>query len=731
LSLKELRETLRDRRTIATLVLMPLLVYPILSLAFRQFLLSSFQHPSDLRWIIATASEEDWRRLMILVHRGNTLLEEQGSFSAARTSTQGGPILGAELGAADPPLDQIDFRITDDLEAALRKREIDLGVRLIQRADDPDAPRDARFTFQVVYRPNMPTSRQAADFVERRLRAVNDQFLRSRLIELGDTTRVPATWRLKPVADEEGHSFWLGTLVPLVLILMTITGAVYPAIDLTAGERERGTLEALMAAPVPRVALLLAKYVAVVAVAMLTAIVNLTAMTVTVASSGLAPTFFGDQGLTVGSIVIVFLLLVLFAAFFSAVLLSITSFARSFKEAQAYLIPLMLLSLAPGFLSVMPGLELNSLLSVMPLANIVLLARDVLSGRADFLWGAVAVITTALYGGLALALAARVFGSDSMLYGSQGSWSDLVRRPRQPLSQPTIAGALTTLAIVVPLFIIASGVLGQLQGVTMTAQLMGAAGMTILVFLVLPLGLARLQGLAVQPGFQLLSASPIAFIAAALLGATLWPLAYNLIVLCHDVGLATINMEKLAEARPALKNLVERWQAIPPPAIWLALAIVPAICEELFFRGYMLGALRGRVPAWLAIGLTAAIFGLFHASVFGLIAIERVLSSSLLGAALGWVCWTTRSVLPGIVLHAINNGLMLSVVLWSSELQRWGWDQQNGRYLPLPLVIVTSLVAAAAILLLKRAGQSKSAHAVAPSVDAEGTLPDRPIAPLP
>src|SRR6185436_11900738 len=143
--------------------------------------------------------------------------------------------------------------------------------------------------------------------------------LRERLAAKGDDGQPRTAWRLKPIADEEGQSFWLGTLVPLILILMTMTGSVYPAIDLTAGERERGTLESLMAAPVPRLALLIAKYIAVVTVSMLTAIVNLTAMTVTIASSGLAAELFGNQGLTPGAIAIVFGLLALFAAFFSAV----------------------------------------------------------------------------------------------------------------------------------------------------------------------------------------------------------------------------------------------------------------------------------------------------------------------------------------------------------------------------------------------------------------------------
>ena len=133
---------------------------------------------------------------------------------------------------------------------------------------------------------------------------------------------------------------------------------------------------------------------------------------------------------------LVFGLLVLFAAFFSAVLLCVTSFARSFKEAQAYLIPLMLVSLAPGLPERDAGAGAQRLAArVAPLANIVLLARDVLEGDAHPLWGFVAVLSTASMARAALALAARIFGSDAILYGSQGSWSDLFRRPDRPLAR--------------------------------------------------------------------------------------------------------------------------------------------------------------------------------------------------------------------------------------------------------------------------------------------------------
>src|SRR5581483_4308634 len=133
------------------------------------------------------------------------------------------------------------------------------------------------------------------------------------------------TTAMKP-PDEERGALKLAAFVPLVLILMTMTGAVYPAIDLTAGERERGTLEVLIAAPVPRVSLLFGKFVAVAAVAVLTALVNLGAMNLCLLMSdwlygGVSERVVGSGGLRLLTFVKIFPLVVLFAVFFSAVLL--------------------------------------------------------------------------------------------------------------------------------------------------------------------------------------------------------------------------------------------------------------------------------------------------------------------------------------------------------------------------------------------------------------------------
>jgi ABC-2 type transport system permease protein/sodium transport system permease protein len=237
---------------------------------------------------------------------------------------------------------------------------------------------------------------------------------------------------LLPVEHPEKGPDAMLALVPLVLILMTITGAVYPAIDLTAGERERGTLEVLVAAPVPRLSLLLAKYVAVVTVALLTALVNLTGMLLALWFSGKWSKFFPNGGLSPIVFLEVLAVLLLFAAFFSGVLLALTSFARSFKEAQAYLIPLMIVSLVPGLAGILfPNLSLQGPLAVVPLLNIVMLARDLFLGQANLVPGVIVVATTLCYAVAAVALAGQVFGAEAVLYSEQGSWREIFRRRRR------------------------------------------------------------------------------------------------------------------------------------------------------------------------------------------------------------------------------------------------------------------------------------------------------------
>ena len=480
---------------------------------------------------------------------------------------------------------------------------------------------------------------------------------------------------------------------------MTITGAVYPAIDLTAGERERGTLEMLVAAPVPRMGLLLAKYSAVVLVAVLTATVNLFSMTVTIYATGLGPMLFGEAGLPFLVVVQVFGLMILFAMFFSALLLAITSFARSFKEAQAYLIPLMLVSIAPGVFSMMPDLELDGMLLVTPLANIVLLARDLFQGTVVPAAAAIVVLSTIGYALVAILAAARIFGTDAILYGSPGTWSDLLHKPDESTATCTTLTAVMMLAVAFPMCFLLNQFTSLIFFESLPMRLAASAIVTALVFGGLPLAIALARNVRIQTAFSLRSPHPVATIGAALLGVSLWPFAFELIRLAEDLGVFAIN----PELKDKVDELVKQMQRLPAIGVLTALAVVPAVFEEWFFRGMFLSAIRERTNHWQAVLLSAAAFAAFHVIIQHQLAFERLLPSFLLGVVLGWLCLRTGSLIPGIVLHVCHNGFLISLIYLKDTLTEWGVGVSESEHLPWHWLLIAAAVAGVGFATVSRA----------------------------
>jgi sodium transport system permease protein len=679
---KELREVLRDRRTIITLIGMPLLVYPLLSLTFQKVLLTSGQPAGTTECVVGFELERDLAQMEQYLRLGGELLRREAVAAPDVQEASSGPALV-------PPSPELDLsvkaRLVSNLERSLEEGSIDLAVR---RLPDPDMSELPGFgpplRCELVYREDSALSKATLDFVTSRLEAVNDRYIRRALESTGQSARLPAEVDKRSISVS-GPPVAVTTVIPLILILMTITGAVYPAIDVTAGERERGTLEALMAAPVPRLSLLASKYVAVLTVAILTATANLVAMTVTLLVTPWGRLLFDAGKVSPLVVVEVFGLLILFAAFFSAILLAITSFARSFKEAQAYLIPLMLFSLGPGIVSLMPGIQFSGVLAVTPLVNIVLLSRELLEGKVQPMLATIAVLSTALYAVAAIGLAARVFGTDALLSGSRFGWRDLFGRPDQPRATAGLSGALTCLALMFPAYYLLSNLLA-LVPLGASQKLLLAAGVTMLLFGGFPLAAALLQRVRLDSAFAVRPASWLAFVAAALLGLTLWPLVEELFLLTQLLGVGTIDADKLQ----GVEQLLSEWQKLPAWLIVLCMAVAPAVFEELFFRGYLFTAIRSSTSPRNTILASAVLFGLFHVVTTSVLAVERLLPSTALGLILGWLCWRCGSVLPGVLLHACHNGLLLLIAYYRDDLQvlRLGEADQH---LPWHWLAVSSL----------------------------------------
>jgi len=765
LCLKELRESLRDRRTIVTLVLMPLLVYPLLSLVLNRALLTNMTASQPGRLArIGIASDLDGPQISAALSIGYAMLQNRSYaplyLEQVIPDKRAEANLLAEDSRAALPYPEILF-LQDSGRQSLRDVAVDLLIASHTTVDELDLggdnagdgkaedktteafddlktdstgtsatlplaqpptagdpslaqlnPGDLTKVFgqySVYYRDGDPQSERALQLLERMLTAVNNQFSREMI---GRDFPTPFTLAATPVAIKSNYADLLATMVPLVLVLMTMAGAVYPAIDLTAGERERGTMESLIVSPTPSSVILLAKYSAVVTVALLTALANLGAMTITLWVSGIGKLIFGEGVLSAGVIGVILLLLFLFTMFFAALLLAVTSFAKSFKEAQAYLIPLMLLALTPGVMSLMPGIKFTALLATVPLVNIVLLAREILIGSAEWNLALVAIICNTIYALAALVIASHLFGSDASMHGSKGSWRDLMLRPDKRQTYPTVDQMALTMAIMFPLYFVVSSSLPGFSSDLGTSLWLSAAASWLLI-LGVPLLTTWYRNIQFSTTYRLAGPTGarwrVLLPAIVLIAASAWMIAHEIILLAQTVGIGVIQFdqfERVAEFQERLKQL-------PLVLVLLTLAVTPAICEEVLFRGFVLSSLHKKSTTW-AIVLSALLFGLMHVLTANVLAIERFLPTTFMGLILGWLAIRTASIWPGMLLHVLHNGLLLCMSHYEDQLKTWNTFGENTEHLPVTWLVAGGLSLVAGLFIIKWTNRTQPATGAVP-----------------
>jgi sodium transport system permease protein len=345
---------------------------------------------------------------------------------------------------------------------------------------------------------------------------------------------------------------------------------------------------------------------------------------------------------------------------------------------------------------------------VTPLVNILMLARDLLEGAVEPGLAVAAVLSTAFYIAAAIALAARIFGTDAILYGSQATWSDIFRRPAEPQKTASVTAAMFCLALMFPICFLLTNNLSRSRDASLSMKLVAISLITAVVFAGIPLAVSIFGRVRASSGMGLAKARPMQYLAAALLGVSLWPVAHEIYLASVGLGISSLGKEQFEQARQMLDQL----QSMPLLTILLTFAVVPAVFEEFFFRGFLFAALRSAISSWQTIVATAILFGLFH-EVLGP---GRFLSSACLGLVLGWVRLRTGSVLPCMVLHMLHNGLLLWISHRHGVLRADGFDASELKHLPstwLMAAIVGIIVAAAMLLMSTSRGAPAQAESQA------------------
>jgi sodium transport system permease protein len=236
-------------------------------------------------------------------------------------------------------------------------------------------------------------------------------------------------------SSREMGAFLLKLVVPLLLLVMTAMGCFYPAVDTTAGERERSTWETLMATGASRSSIIMAKYLYVAAFGCAAGLLNLTGMFVSMgaifaSAKGSAGGAEIRVGIPLSAAPIMILSAILIALFVSAVMMILSSFARTFKEGQAMITPFYLAIALPAMLLQSPTVELTPAIACIPLANVTMMFREALAGTFKGPLVVLTLVVQAAAIALALLVAARLARFEDLIAGSPAisAWKLLKRR---------------------------------------------------------------------------------------------------------------------------------------------------------------------------------------------------------------------------------------------------------------------------------------------------------------
>jgi sodium transport system permease protein len=653
---KELLDILRDRRTIMAMIVVPLLVYPILMIVISQLGLSQMEKIRQSKARVALVPRDAPPSLLKKLQADSTIVVIPSAHP------------DADLAARN--LDAV-VEIPDGFEALLTTLDSTVvNVRVDLSRDRGERMSERIRGFLVEWRDDMVAERLA----ER---------------DLPPTFVKPFTVEIDNVAgDKKMGGSLIGRILPFFLVVMMMSGALYPAIDVTAGERERGTLETLLVVPAKRFNIVLGKFMTVFLASMVTTLANIVSIAFTVFFLIRSAKMGGEMTADVATLldwralVLIFIVMIPMAILFAGVAMLVASFARSFKEAQNYLSPLMIVCMAPAYLSFLPGVEINATWALVPIANVVLLSRELLLG--NYVWSYF-FITIATMTGLALLLlnrTVRFFGHETMLGGGEGApkfrWRNLIRREpgRKPERLTPALVAQVFLVVLLGFFYVGTPLqLRDTRSGLLLTQLFVIAGIPLLAlrFWGIPPGAAL--GLKRRP-------KPLAMLLV-LIGA---PAATLIAAL---VGIAQgLFLEVPESYRELMERIFQAQGGVNLVTAVVVFAIVPGICEELLFRGFVLRGLATRLSPPMAIAWTAVLFGAFHFDMY------RLLPTTVLGLILGALVWLTGSLWPAMLLHAANNTI---AVLANNlpALRNIPWLQE-GTSIPTPVLLTVGVVGALA-----------------------------------
>jgi len=696
---REVRDQVRDRRTLFMVFVLPLLLYPILGIGILQLSATLGERPRTVILLgaenlpgsppLLNAARDRFEPILFPRAKDADLLRVEIAPPGSRWTRPG----AAEQGVRDRLADAV-VSIPADVRAQ---------VEAVGTAKFP-------IFYDSTAEPSQLTSLRVREVLERWADAIVEGRLARDKKPAGYTEPVKVAAQDVAPEGKVGVNIW-ARIFPFLLVIMALTGAFYPAVDLCAGEKERGTMETLLISPATRTEIVLGKFFTVMLASVTTALLNLISMGLTGVQIAAKLTEAGPRaGGRMATIVAppqpssyfwMLLLLIPLAGFFSALCVALAVLARSMKEGQYYMTPLYLVSLPLILVTLMPEISLSLFYAMIPITGPSLLLKALILGeyataRAYFL---PVILPTLVYGWIALRWAVDLFRREDVIFREAEVfdlrlWLLHLVRDKEPT--PHAGPAVFCFAAMLSLAWF------SIQAFGTSASPLKAMVLGHLLFILGPPVALTLLLTSDWRGTLRLRTPRVRDVALAA------GLALSLNPLVRELGRY---VEQLFPASELVRSQLAE-MAKQVPNLWVALvvfAVVPAITEEVAFRGFILSGLRRTYPARTAIILSALLFGFLHVllSLF-----QQLFGATLLGLVLGYMALRTGSLWPGVVFHLLNNALGLLTLEGANHPALAGLsdflfrDRAEGLYRP-GVIVPAAILSAVLLVALARGDEAR------------------------
>lgn len=619
---RELTDILRDKKTLVMMIVVPIILYPLLIVGMTLLMSSIMSSQTEKTYQVAFENDE-----ALAEHIGTILEEKQEE-------------IGYHLRIVE----------ADDCERALEAEEIDAFVRVKEDG-----------SISLCYLSAKDRSSTAVSALGEAFDIYREELREKNIEEAG----LDAELLLNPITfgnedfstAEESIGNLIGSMMPFLIVTVILLGAIYPAIDVTAGEKERGTLETLLTLPVTNFEMIMSKFLAVACIACVSAVLN-------VFSMGGAMAFLVSSSLSAAANVnleiryetfipgILFTLVVMmfFALLVTAVCMCTCVFAKNFKEANNYVTPVMLIFMFGSYAAMIPDLELTAQTAAIPIVNVSLMVEGLFQFNYNYGLFAIVLFSNVAYSLLAIMVLGKIYNSEAVLFSEGLSSVKLFsRRSEMKDKQMPGFGDVVLLLCIVLLLILYVGSYAQMKW--------GFGGVVVqqLIILLCPLVYAWYMKSDVKRLFSLQKIRPLGLAGSLLIG-----IAAFLGALIVGALLVPV----FPESADGLTQLDNMLTGQPAYLLVLVVALMPAIGEELLFRGFVMGTSKEKCKPAVAILVTTLIFAAYHMSLI------KMFTIGIVGLGLTLVTYKTGSIIASMSVHFLNNLLSVLIAKYPGQMQK-------------------------------------------------------------